>query len=137
MIVFLEMVAKEQKVKLFVDWHSYSQLVMSRYGYNCDKKPARDADLMGLAKSAADAFGKAKGAQYKGSRACEIMYVTSGGSTHFVLEKIGAEYSYTQKFRDKGQKGLHIAPERDQAQRRGILRRRTAHDGECQVTKFG
>lgn len=30
MIAFLEKVAREQKVKLFVDWHSYAQLVMSR-----------------------------------------------------------------------------------------------------------
>lgn len=33
MIAFLEKVAKEQKLQLFVDWHSYSQLVMSRKNY--------------------------------------------------------------------------------------------------------
>lgn len=80
------------------------------YGYTCDKKPERDADLIALAKSAAEAFSKVNGAQYKGGRACEILYITSGGSTDYVLEKIGGRYTYTLELRDKGQKGFILPP---------------------------
>lgn len=115
-------IKKKQGIKLFVDWHSYAQLVVYRkftngpvlclpanslaWGYTCNQAAPRTEEHSRLALGAAEIFTKAKGARYKGGNTCKLFYAASGCSDDWVLSSGTAEYSFTIELRDDGKKGF-------------------------------
>lgn len=48
LIQFAQNLAADKGIKLFIDWHSYAQVILLSYGYTCDAFPAnidRQIDL--------------------------------------------------------------------------------------------
>ncbi|AEO68608.1 uncharacterized protein THITE_2118175 [Thermothielavioides terrestris NRRL 8126] len=95
----LQAIKQRQGLRLFIDWHSFGQLVMHPYGYSCDKKLPRFSAAAWLAGELAEAMSKVHGAEYKAGAACELLYATTGDSVDYAFEVLGADYAYTIELR--------------------------------------
>ncbi|KAF2141314.1 uncharacterized protein K452DRAFT_298704 [Aplosporella prunicola CBS 121167] len=102
----LASVAKAQGVKLYVDWHSYSQLWMWPYGYTCSKLAANNAALESLATRAVAAIKATSGKTFTAGPICETIYAASGSSVDYVNDVVQADYVYTAELRDTGTYGF-------------------------------
>lgn len=56
-------VRDQQGVKMYMDWHSYSQLWMTPYGYTCSTLPAANAELQSISGGAVAAIEAVYGTQ--------------------------------------------------------------------------
>lgn len=56
-------VRDQQGVKMYMDWHSYSQLWMTPYGYTCSSLPATNAELQSISGGAVAAIEAVYGTQ--------------------------------------------------------------------------
>ena len=72
--------AESQGIKFYVDWHSYSQLILLPYGYSCDAVVDSLDKQMDLAGGVADAIKSVNGLDFVYGPTCETIYQTSGGS---------------------------------------------------------
>ena len=134
--VWLKDIKKKQGLKLFVDYHSYSQLFMTRrflpghsgvhrhlslptstnrqyltaYGYSCDTVPANNAEYQSLAKGAVAAIKAVHGVQFKYGPICSTIYKATGASVDYVNDIIGSDYTFTSELRDRGLSGFILPP---------------------------
>ncbi|ODA83571.1 hypothetical protein RJ55_02085 [Drechmeria coniospora] len=103
---FLLKVKKSQGLKLYIDYHSYSQLFMTPYGYTCDELPANNDELQSLASGAVEAIKSVHGLSFEYGPICTTIYRASGSSVDYVAEVVKADYSFTSELRDKGRYGF-------------------------------
>lgn len=103
----------EQGIKLYVDWHSYSQDILYPYGYNetlyapsLGKWQKTAADMALAIRDASDI-----GAQYTFGPSGATLYTTTGASVDHIYEVGGAEFAYTIELRDTGEFGFVLPPE--------------------------
>lgn len=92
----LQKIQQQQGVKLYIDWHSYGQLVLTRtscpasvcgyylstnscftciyictaYGYNCSARTSNDAEIQQLAAGTVDEIAKLFGTVYESGPVC-------------------------------------------------------------------
>ncbi|KAK4149364.1 hypothetical protein C8A00DRAFT_47011 [Chaetomidium leptoderma] len=97
--VELQAIKEQQGLRLFIDWHSFGQLVMYPYGYSCKKKLPPFSAAGWLVGELAEAMGKVHGTKYKAGTACGLLYPTSGDSADYAYEVLGADYAYTVELR--------------------------------------
>jgi carboxypeptidase A4 len=93
-------------IKLYIDWHSYGQYILTPYGYSCDAVAVSQAKHEELAKRTGDALTAAGGQQWTTGPSCSTLYATSGSSTDYLSDVAGAEYSLTIELRDEGRNGF-------------------------------
>jgi carboxypeptidase A4 len=75
-----------QGLKLYVDWHSYSQLILLPYGYSCTAEiPDLDAQ-MSVAGGVAAAIAESAGTQFEYGPTCQTIYAANGGSNDYVQD---------------------------------------------------
>jgi hypothetical protein len=98
-------------LKLFIDWHSYSQLILSPYGYSCEVVPETNAEHVELMAATADAIEGVYGTKYTTGPTCQTIYATNGGSSDYVYDVSGAEWSLAFELRDTGTYGFILPPE--------------------------
>ncbi|KAK7191668.1 Metallocarboxypeptidase A-like protein-like protein 2 [Paraphaeosphaeria sporulosa] len=110
---FVRKLRDEQGIKLFIDWHSYGQDILSPYGYNETLyapelgKWTKAANLVsGAIREATEdrttfTFGPSGAA----------LYATTGAAPDHVYSIGGAEFSYTIELRDTGDAGFVLPPE--------------------------
>ncbi|XP_052815318.1 carboxypeptidase B-like [Mya arenaria] len=92
-------------LKGFIDFHSYSQLWMSPWGYT--KKLPKDFKQQDEGSAAAvDALQKVFGTKYEHGTIANIIYTASGSSADWTYGKIGVKYSYGVELRDTGKYGF-------------------------------
>lgn len=82
--------AKGQGLKLYIDWHSYSQLILLPYGYSCSAQADNIEEQKTLAGGVANAIAKPYGTQFEYGPTCETIYQTNGGSNDYVQDISGA-----------------------------------------------
>ena len=82
--------AKGQGLKLYIDWHSYSQLILLPYGYSCSAQADNIEEQKTLAGGVANAIAKPYGTQFEYGPTCETIYQTNGGSNNYVQDISGA-----------------------------------------------
>ncbi|KAL8349390.1 hypothetical protein RB598_004984 [Gaeumannomyces tritici] len=106
-------VARSQGLKFFVDWHSYSQLILLPYGYTCDKAPESNARQMELAAGAAAAIKAVNGLDFVYGPTCPTIYQTSGVSMDWGYDVAGAELAWGYEMRpaSSAEGGFVIPPE--------------------------
>ncbi|KAF9051992.1 putative carboxypeptidase [Panaeolus papilionaceus] len=92
--------------KMFVDWHSYSQLFMYPYGYNCNKVATDDAELGRLSSGFATALRAVYGTRYTTGPICTTIYATTGSSTDYAYDVSKIKYSFAAELRDTGSSGF-------------------------------
>ncbi|KAK4235597.1 hypothetical protein C8A03DRAFT_36545 [Achaetomium macrosporum] len=95
----LQAIKERQGIRLFIDWHSFGQLVMHPYGYPCTKHLPPFSATSWLAGELADAMRKVHGTEYRAGAACDLLYPTSGDSADYAFEVLGADYAYTIELR--------------------------------------
>ncbi|KAL9035342.1 MAG: hypothetical protein Q9180_004914, partial [Flavoplaca navasiana] len=94
--------ASAQKLKLFIDYHSYSQLFMTPYGYSCSTLAANNAEYQSLAQGVAAAIKSVYGTVFRTGPICPTIYQVSGSSVDYVADVTKAQYSFTAELRDTG-----------------------------------
>ncbi|KAK2746187.1 hypothetical protein FQN57_003309 [Myotisia sp. PD_48] len=107
---WMRQIASGRGVKLFIDWHSYSQLFLSPYAYSCSARPANDAKHQTLARAFASALRAVHGVSYRTGPLCPTLYQASGSSVDWAFDVLKAEISYTAELRDTGASGFILPP---------------------------
>ncbi|CAI5786587.1 carboxypeptidase A2-like [Podarcis lilfordi] len=101
----VDFVRSHGNLKAFISIHSYSQLLMFPYGYNCTIAIKDYEELDALGKKAADALASLYGTVYKVGPICNIIYQASGGSIDWTYDQ-GIKYSFGLELRDTGRYGF-------------------------------
>ncbi|XP_070577616.1 carboxypeptidase B-like [Ptychodera flava] len=108
-VEFIRQQSQSQTFRLFIDYHSYSQMMLSTWGHTYDLPP--DYDLMEEhMKIHTEAIHDAFGANYTYGPGSRILYPVSGGSRDWGYGDRGIPYSYTIELRDTGEHGF-LLPE--------------------------
>lgn len=102
--------AAKQPIALYIDFHSYSQVILSPYGYT-EQLPANSADQVSLGNEAADAIRAVHGTEFTVGPSGATLYTTTGSSADYATDIAGAEYAYAVELRDKGENGFVLPPE--------------------------
>ncbi|KAL8788338.1 MAG: hypothetical protein Q9213_001735 [Squamulea squamosa] len=106
-----KLAASAQKLKLFIDYHSYSQLFMTPYGYSCTVVAANNAEYQSLAQGVVAAIKAVYGTVFKAGPICPTIYQVSGASVDYVADVTRAQYSFTSELRDTGNYGFVLPAE--------------------------
>lgn len=97
-------------IKGYVNFHAYSQLWMSNWGYT-DLLPPDYADQNALAASAVQAIKDTHGTSYDYGPIATIIYPASGSSADYTYGQCGVKYSYGVELRDTGEYGFLLPPD--------------------------
>lgn len=131
---FLQNVKNSQGLKLYIDYHSYSQLFMTRkiismqrlivrvdclltltfsvaYGYSCNARAPNDDELQSLAKGAVDAIYSVHSVKFDYGPICTTIYQASGSSVDYVADVVKGDYTFTSELRDTGRYGFVLPPD--------------------------
>ncbi|KAI1134844.1 hypothetical protein F5Y05DRAFT_416737 [Hypoxylon sp. FL0543] len=103
-----DQLADKNGIKLYVDWHSYGQYILTPYGYSCSAVAANQAKQDSLAKSLATAIAKPYGTRFTAGPTCATLYATAGGSNDYVTDINKAEYGWAIELRDTGRNGFTL-----------------------------
>ncbi|KAM3072180.1 hypothetical protein ACMFMG_008636 [Clarireedia jacksonii] len=93
-------------IKLYIDFHSYSQLFMTPYGYSCTALAENNSVLQSLAKGFVTALKAVYGTSFTYGPICSTIYAASGNSVDYLDATVGATYSFTTELRDTGTYGF-------------------------------
>ncbi|KAK0661827.1 Metallocarboxypeptidase A-like protein [Lasiodiplodia hormozganensis] len=99
-------VRDQQGVKMYMDWHSYSQLWMTPYGYTCSTLPAANAELQSISGGAVAAIEAVYGTQFEYGPICQTIYQASGSSVDYSNDVVRSTYTFTAELRDTGRYGF-------------------------------
>ncbi|KFA72564.1 hypothetical protein S40288_06867 [Stachybotrys chartarum IBT 40288] len=103
---FASSIRSSQGLKLYIDWHSYSQLFMSPYGYSCTALPSRNAEYQRLLAGTVSAIRAVNGLSFGYGPICSTIYRVTGGGVDYVQDVIQADYVFTAELRDTGRYGF-------------------------------
>lgn len=106
----VDRIAERQGIKWYSDWHSYGQYMLSPYGFDCDLYPANSAEQVELAGEVAQVIESVHGTEFTYGPICQTLYSVGGGSTDYVYDVAGAQYSYAFELRDQGDFGFVLPP---------------------------
>ncbi|KAL8715441.1 MAG: hypothetical protein Q9220_000775 [cf. Caloplaca sp. 1 TL-2023] len=109
-----KLAASAQKLKLYIDYHSYSQLFMTRtllsylqaYGYSCSIITANNAEYQSLARGVVAAIKAVYGTVFQAGPICPTIYQVSGSSVDYLTDVTKAQYAFTSELRDTGNYGF-------------------------------
>ncbi|KAH8172592.1 zinc carboxypeptidase domain-containing protein [Sarocladium implicatum] len=106
-------IAEAQGIKYYIDWHSYSQLILLPYGYSCTADAPNYEKQLELAGGVAEAIKSVNGLDFVYGQTCRTIYQTSGGSMDYVQDVAQAEFSWAFELRPNsaGAGGFAIPPE--------------------------
>ncbi|KAI9843522.1 MAG: hypothetical protein M1837_006276 [Sclerophora amabilis] len=109
---FLDEVAEQENgLKLFIDYHSYSQLLMTPYGYSCTALATNNAELQTLAQGSVAAIRAVFGTVFETGPICSTIYPTTGSSVDYATDVSRAQYTFTYELRDTGRYGFVLPPD--------------------------
>ncbi|CAH0042645.1 unnamed protein product [Clonostachys rhizophaga] len=86
-------------VKFYLDWHSYSQLVLLPYGYSCSATAPNHSTQMAAASGVASAIRAVNGLTFTYGPTCSTIYQVNGGSLDYVSAVLGADFSWSIEMR--------------------------------------
>ncbi|KAH8826308.1 carboxypeptidase A2 [Flagelloscypha sp. PMI_526] len=107
----MDKATKAPGVASYLDWHSYSQLAMSPYGYKCDSKPPDSAELESLVAGFSTALQAVHNTVFKSGPICQTIYQVSGDSVDYAYENAKIKYAFTVELRDTGENGFVLPPD--------------------------
>jgi murein tripeptide amidase MpaA len=97
-------------IKLYVDWHSYGQHILSPWGYVCTAFPDDSAAHVALAGRVADAVAAVEGTRFDYGPSCSTLYATTGDSVDYLHGPGKADWAFTVELRDTGSAGFVLPP---------------------------
>ncbi|KAJ3338230.1 hypothetical protein HDU93_009819 [Gonapodya sp. JEL0774] len=93
-------------VRAYIDFHAYSQLWMSPWGYTCEGDPRDEARQIRAAGEAVKAVQGVNGKKFTAGTICRTIYPASGSSTDYMYGVANVTYSYGVELRDTGAHGF-------------------------------
>ncbi|OHE93806.1 zinc carboxypeptidase [Colletotrichum orchidophilum] len=112
-----ELAASAGGVRLFIDWHSYSQLILLPWGFSCepDVLPKNLQAQRDVGAGYAATIAATSGEEYEVGPSCEILYYSTGSARDFHHGALNATYSWSVELRPKsggtGGSGFILPPE--------------------------
>ncbi|XP_070578453.1 carboxypeptidase B-like [Ptychodera flava] len=106
---FIRERGKTQKFKLYIDFHSYSQLWLSSWGYTYDL-PDDYETMYDQMTVGCEAIKSVHNKTYVYGAGSSVLYATAGSSKDWGYGVMGVPYSYTVELRDTGEYGF-VLPE--------------------------
>jgi murein tripeptide amidase MpaA len=95
----------------YINFHSYSQLWMSPWGYTSDLPETEDYEAQQkVSREATEALQKVHGTEYDFGPISATIYPASGSSADWTYSECGILYSYGVELRDTGKYGF-LLPE--------------------------
>jgi hypothetical protein len=98
-------------IKLFIDWHSYSQYILAPVGYNCTHYVDTLGQHIVMGRDVAASIYRQGGVQYVFGPSCAVLYPSTGYSVDYAYEVGKAQWAYLIELRDQGQYGFVLPPE--------------------------
>ncbi|KAI1423558.1 hypothetical protein F5Y12DRAFT_716183 [Xylaria sp. FL1777] len=95
-------------IKLYIDWHSYGQYILTPYGYSCSAVAPNQSKQNTLAKNTGSAIAKIHGTQFTTGPVCSTLYVAAGGSNDYFTGVTVAELAWAIELRDTGAYGFTL-----------------------------
>merc|ERR1712071_354630 len=102
--------ATGNSIKLFLTYHSYSQMMIFPYAYDFTSVPANYDELLALGQDTVKAIFNTHGKVYTTGQTTETLYPAAGGSDDWAYDHAGMDLVYTIELRDTGTYGF-ILPE--------------------------
>ncbi|KAI0199895.1 hypothetical protein F4808DRAFT_194977 [Astrocystis sublimbata] len=93
-------------IKLYVDWHSYGQYILTPYGYSCSATAPNQSKQDKLARDTGAAIAKVHGTRFTTGPTCTTLYATAGGSNDYFTDVTVAELAWAIELRDTGTYGF-------------------------------
>jgi len=87
-------IAESTGIKLFIDWHSFGQLILLPYGYDCNAEAANIDKQMELAGGVAEAIRAVNGLRFQYGPTCKTIYQAAGGSMDWAYDIASAELAW-------------------------------------------
>ncbi|KAI0481884.1 hypothetical protein F4859DRAFT_438344 [Xylaria cf. heliscus] len=97
-------------IKLYVDWHSYAQVILLSYGYTCTAFPANIDEQETLAAGIAAAIAKPYNTTFDHGPGCLVLYQSSGNGRDYLTDVGKAQFGWGIELRDT-QYGFVLPPE--------------------------
>ena len=94
LVSHLQGLASGVGVKSYIDWHSYSQLILLPYGYSCSARARNHAAQMSVAGGVASAIRGVNGLSFTYGPTCSTIYQTAGSSTDWATDVAGIEFAW-------------------------------------------
>lgn len=85
-------------LRLYIAFHSYSQLLLLPYGHT-NELPDNYDDLMEIAKDTMEALATRYGSQYTAGNVYDTIYPAAGSSMDWVHGKLGVQLAFTYELR--------------------------------------
>ncbi|KAI1739922.1 hypothetical protein F4680DRAFT_458916 [Xylaria scruposa] len=95
-------------IKLYIDWHSYGQYILTPYGYSCSAKAPNQSKQDSLARSVGTAIAQVHGTRFTTGQTCSTLYATAGGSNDYFTDVTTAELAWAIELRDTGTYGFTL-----------------------------
>ncbi|XP_071945106.1 carboxypeptidase B-like isoform X2 [Antedon mediterranea] len=103
---------KLENLEMFIDFHSYSQLMLYPWGYASDLAPiSNEEEVKKLGDATITAIEAVSGREYECGNTVELLYAASGASEDYAYS-IGTRFSYVIELPDKGKYGF-VLPEEE------------------------
>ncbi|WWC73767.1 uncharacterized protein I206_107739 [Kwoniella pini CBS 10737] len=98
------------RVRAFVDLHSYGQLFMFPFAHSCDDFPPDAEMLMEAGLGVAKAMRTKQGEGYEAGQACDLTYRAPGDAIDYTYGITDVRWSYSAELRDTGTYGFMLPP---------------------------
>ncbi|KAG7137148.1 Metallocarboxypeptidase A-like protein like [Verticillium longisporum] len=107
---FIDRLRDTNGIKLFIDWHSYSQYLLAPLSWNCTQYIPKLGQHINLARRATQAIREVEGTQFVFGPSCATLYVATGYSIDYAYEVGKADWAYLIELRDTGKHGFVLPP---------------------------
>ncbi|GAB7363277.1 hypothetical protein MBLNU230_g3558t1 [Neophaeotheca triangularis] len=110
LIAHMGRIRDQQGILLYIDWHSFSQLLLWPFGYDCDRFPDNNDAYEAVGSAAAEAFERPYGTALEIGPICSTIYQVAGGSLDWASERGDADFAFSYELRDTGLYGFVLPP---------------------------
>ncbi|KAI1483243.1 zinc carboxypeptidase A [Daldinia eschscholtzii] len=91
---FAQRLAADKGIKLYIDWHSYAQVILLSYGYTCDSFPPNIDRQISLAGETAARIAQPYNTTFEYGPGCLVLYQSSGNGRDYMTDAAGAEFGW-------------------------------------------
>ncbi|OTB10637.1 hypothetical protein K445DRAFT_308614 [Daldinia sp. EC12] len=91
---FAQTLAADKGIKLYIDWHSYAQVILLSYGYTCDSFPPNIDRQISLAGETAARIAQPYNTTFEYGPGCLVLYQSSGNGRDYMTDAAGAEFGW-------------------------------------------
>lgn len=108
------LLSRRNELKVFLDIHSFGQLIMSPWGHTRQYSPHYKNIQEPLMKRVSDAIAAVHGRKFTYGSACIVIYPTTGDATDWTYANLGVVHSYSIELRPtvfQDERGFIVPPE--------------------------